>query len=66
MLSKKFMPIDERNLPNGVIGLPMIRAMSEFGSIAILAYYILQGPFKGVESASVLIYQYYGYYETES
>ncbi len=40
----------------------MSRAMSEFGSIAILAYYILQGPFKGVEPASVLIYQYYGYY----
>ncbi|QRF74799.1 Molybdate/tungstate transport system permease protein WtpB [Thermoplasmatales archaeon] len=40
----------------------MSRAMSEFGSIAILVYYILQGPFKGVEPASVLIYQYYGYY----
>jgi len=40
----------------------MSRGMSEFGSIAILAYYIFSGPFKGVEPASVLIYQYYGYY----
>lgn len=40
----------------------MSRAMSEFGSIAIVSYYVLQYPFKGVEPASVLIYQYYGYY----
>lgn len=40
----------------------MSRAMSEFGSIAIVAYYVLQFPFSGVEPASVLIYQYYGYY----
>lgn len=40
----------------------MSRAMSEFGSIAIVAYYVLQAPFNGVEPASVLIYQYYGYY----
>lgn len=40
----------------------MSRALSEFGSIAIVAYYVLQPPFSGVEPASVLIYQYYGYY----
>lgn len=40
----------------------MSRAMSEFGSIAIVAYYVLQAPFNGVEPASVLIYEYYGYY----
>lgn len=40
----------------------MSRAMSEFGSVAILAYYVLQYPFNGAQTASVLIYQYYGYY----
>ncbi len=40
----------------------MSRAMSEFGSIAILSYYVLQSPFRGVQPAPVLIYQYYGYY----
>lgn len=38
----------------------MGRAMSEFGSIAILAYYVLQPPFSGVEPASVLVFEYYG------
>lgn len=40
----------------------MSRAMSEFGSVAIIAYYVLQYPFNGAQTASVLIYQYYGYY----
>ena len=40
----------------------MSRAMSEFGSIAIMAYYVVQYPFNGVSAASVLIYEYYGYY----
>ncbi len=40
----------------------MSRAMSEFGSIAIVSYYVLQYPFKGVVPAPVLIYQYYGYF----
>ncbi len=40
----------------------MSRAMSEFGSIAIVAYYVTQYPFNGVSAASVLIYQYYGYF----
>jgi molybdate/tungstate transport system permease protein len=39
----------------------MSRGMSEFGSIAILAYYVTQYPFTGVSNASVLIYNYYGY-----
>lgn len=37
------------------------RALSEFGSVAIVAYYVLQQPFYGVESASVKIYELYGY-----
>lgn len=40
----------------------MSRAMSEFGSVAIIAYYVLGWPFNGAQTASVLIYQYYGYY----
>ena len=36
--------------------------MSEFGSVAILSYLVLQPPFSGTEPASVLIYQYYSYY----
>ncbi len=39
----------------------MSRGMSEFGSIAILAYYVTQYPFAGASNASVLIYNYYGY-----
>ncbi|QKQ99419.1 ABC transporter permease [Metallosphaera tengchongensis] len=38
------------------------RALSEFGSIAIIAYYVLGGPFKDVSPASIQIYNYYGYY----
>lgn len=39
----------------------MSRAMSEFGSIAIVAYTIAGGFFSGTEPASVLIYKQYGY-----
>lgn len=39
----------------------MSRAMSEFGSIAIVSYYIAGGYFGGVRPASVLIWEYYGY-----
>ncbi|MDA4121144.1 MAG: ABC transporter permease subunit [Thaumarchaeota archaeon] len=54
-------------LPNslrGVVGASLIslsRAMSEFGSIAVVAYLVLQAPFglSGVNPASVLIYDYY-------
>ncbi len=40
----------------------MSRAISEFGSVAILVFYVSGGFFNGTETASVLIYQYYGYY----
>lgn len=40
----------------------MSRALSEFGSIAIIAYYVLGYPFNGVSPASVQIYNMYGYY----
>ncbi|EWG07143.1 MAG: sulfate ABC transporter permease CysU [Candidatus Aramenus sulfurataquae] len=40
----------------------MSRAMSEFGSIAIIAYYVLGGPFNGVTPAPIQIYEYFGYY----
>ncbi|BCS94325.1 ABC transporter permease [Metallosphaera javensis (ex Sakai et al. 2022)] len=40
----------------------MSRALSEFGSIAIIAYYVLGQPFNGVSPASIQIYNYYGYY----
>ncbi len=55
-------------LPNsgrGILSAALIsmsRAMSEFGAIAILAYYVLQWPFADVYPASVLIYQDYTYY----
>ncbi|MDG6934154.1 MAG: ABC transporter permease [Nitrososphaerota archaeon] len=57
-------------LPNSIKGLlngaliAMSRAMSEFGSIAIVAYLLLQAPFSlsGTSPASVLIFQYYSYY----
>jgi molybdate/tungstate transport system permease protein len=55
-------------LPNsgkGILGASLIsmsRAMSEFGSISIVAYYVLQQPFYGVNPAPVLIFQYYTYY----
>jgi molybdate/tungstate transport system permease protein len=34
----------------------MSRALSEFGSISIIAYYVLQYPFYGVSPASVTIF----------
>lgn len=40
----------------------MSRGMSEYGSIAIIAFYVTQYPFSGVSSASVLIFQYYSFY----
>jgi molybdate/tungstate transport system permease protein len=55
-------------LPNsgrGILSASLIsmsRAMSEFGSISIVAYYVLQQPFYGVNPAPVLIFQYYTYY----
>ncbi len=55
-------------LPNSIRGIvsayliSMSRSMSEFGSISIIAYSILQYPFYGVSPAPVLIYQYYSFY----
>ena len=55
-------------LPNsgkGILSASLIsmsRAMSEFGSISIVAYYVLQQPFYGVNPAPVLVFQYYTYY----
>ncbi|MEM3675800.1 MAG: ABC transporter permease [Thermoplasmataceae archaeon] len=40
----------------------MSRGISEFGSLAIVAFYIAGGYFNGTEASSVLVYQYYGYY----
>ena len=37
----------------------MSRALSEFGSISIIAYYVLQYPFYGVSPASVTIYEFF-------
>jgi len=50
-------------LPNSRPGMgsasliSMSRALSEFGSISIIAYYVLQYPFYGVSPASVSIYE---------
>lgn len=40
----------------------MSRGMSEYGSIAIIAFYVTQSPFSGVSNASILIFQYYTFY----
>jgi molybdate/tungstate transport system permease protein len=55
------LPDSSRSVISGAL-VAMSRALSEFGSIAILAYYVLQFPFYGVNPASVLIYQYYSYF----
>jgi molybdate/tungstate transport system permease protein len=52
------LPNSGRNILSGSL-ISMSRAMSEFGSIAIIAYYVLQYPFYGVSPASVLIFNYY-------
>lgn len=63
--SRTFTSVVIPNSRRGIINASLIamsRAMSEFGSIAILAYYVLQAPFAGVNPAPVLIYDYYTYY----
>ena len=63
--SKTFVSVVLPNSGRGVVNASLIamsRAMSEFGSIAILAYYVLQPPFVGVNPAPVLIFDYYTYY----
>lgn len=45
---------------NGVTSASLVamsRALGEFGSISIIAYYVLQAPFYGVSPASVTIFQ---------
>jgi molybdate/tungstate transport system permease protein len=62
---KTFVSVVLPNSGRGILSASLIsmsRAMSEFGSVAIIAYYVLQQPFYGVNPASVLIYQYYTYY----
>jgi molybdate/tungstate transport system permease protein len=52
-------------IPNSVPGIQsasfitMSRALSEFGSISLVAYYVLQYPFYGVSPASVTIYSFF-------
>jgi molybdate/tungstate transport system permease protein len=63
-LMKVVFPASGRGIGSAAL-TSMSRAMSEFGSVAIVAYYVLQPPFYAVEPASVLVYQYYGYYGPE-
>ncbi len=39
--------------------ISMSRALSEFGAVSIIAYYVLQYPFYGVSPASVTIFQFF-------
>jgi molybdate/tungstate transport system permease protein len=39
--------------------ISMSRALSEFGSVSIIAYYVLQYPFYGVSPASVTVYNFF-------
>jgi len=55
------LPESLRGIVSGGL-IAMSRALSEFGSVAILAYYVLQSPFYGVSPESVLVYQYFSYY----
>lgn len=62
---RTFMSVVIPNAGRGILSASLIsmsRAMSEFGSISIVAYYVLQQPFYGISPAPVLIYQYYTYY----
>ena len=62
---KTFISVVLPNSGRGILTASLIsmsRAMSEFGSVAIVAYYVLQQPFYGVSPAPVLIFQYYSYY----
>lgn len=59
---RTFISVVIPNSSHGIVTASLIsmsRAMSEFGSIAIIAYYILQFPFYGVRPAPVLIYDYF-------
>jgi molybdate/tungstate transport system permease protein len=39
----------------------MARSISEFGSVAIVAYYVLNPPFNGTKYASVEIFEIFSY-----
>lgn len=55
------LPLSIKGLLNAAL-ISMARAISEFGSVAIVAYYVLDYPFRGSSPASVLIYEYFSYY----
>ncbi|MEM0374280.1 MAG: ABC transporter permease [Sulfolobaceae archaeon] len=55
------LPLSIRGLITSAL-ISMARAMSEFGSVAIIAYYILQPPFERVSPVSVIIFDYYTFY----
>jgi molybdate/tungstate transport system permease protein len=55
------LPLSIKGLLNATL-VSMARAISEFGSVAIISYYILDYPFTGSSPASVLIYEYFNYY----
>jgi molybdate/tungstate transport system permease protein len=65
VLYKILIPISFRGIITALL-ISLSRAMSEFGSIAIIAYYILHPPFNGISPASVIIYDYYTYYGPET
>jgi molybdate/tungstate transport system permease protein len=61
---RTFMSVVLPNSGRGILTASLIsmsRAMSEFGSIAIVAYYVLQSPFYGTSPASIQIFNLYTY-----
>jgi len=52
------LPNSARGLANASL-ISMSRALSEYGSVSIVAFYVLQYPFYGVSPASVQIVQYF-------
>ena len=61
---RTFVSVVVPNSGRGVLSASLIsmsRALSEFGSLAILAYYVLGGYFNGVSPISVAIWQGYSY-----
>lgn len=63
--TKVFLDVVLPNSWKGVLYAFLIstsRSISEFGSISIIAYSILQYPFYGISPASILIYKYYSFY----
>ena len=54
------LPYASRSILNSAL-TAMARAISEFGSVAIVAYYVLNPPFTGVKYGSVLVYEIFNY-----